>query len=282
LFGLTHQDFSSYKQSTILRQIERRMKLNFQKDLNQYVLYLQENPEEIQLLFSELLIGVTRFFRDPEAILALEKLAILPLIQKDPESEIPIRVWVPACSTGEEAYSIAITFQEQLEALGVRRKVQIYATDIDPQAINHARAGVYRASIQSDLSEERLQRFFTQNGSMYQVKKSIRDMVVFAVQNLIMDPPFSRLDLISCRNLLIYLEPETQGRVFPLFHYALTPGGFLFLGNAETVGGFGDFFSTLDRRNKIYRKKETAQPRIGEVKFRVPPGGHTSPEPPID
>lgn len=279
LYGVTHQDFSSYKKSTILRQIERRMKLNFLNNLNQYAIFLQEKPEELQLLFSDLLIGVTRFFRDPEAFQSLSKQAILPTIHKDPESEIPIRVWVPACSTGEEAYSIAITFQEQLEALGSRRKVQIYATDIDPQAINHARSGVYRTPIQSDLSEERLQRFFTRDGSLIQVKKSIRDLVVFAVQNLIMDPPFSRLDLISCRNLLIYLEPETQRRIFPLFHYALNPDGFLFLGNAETTGGFGDFFSTLDRRNKIYRKKESAQAGIGEVKFRVPPGNHVAPSP---
>jgi two-component system, chemotaxis family, CheB/CheR fusion protein len=277
LYGLTRQDFSFYKQSTILRQIERRMKVNFLNNLNQYVHYLQEKPEELQLLFSDLLIGVTRFFRDPEAFQHLSKQAILPIIHKDPESEIPIRVWVPACSTGEEAYSIAIVFQEQLEDLRCHRKVQIYATDIDPQAINQARAGIYRSQIQSDLTEERLQRFFTLNGSMVQVKKSIRDMVVFAEQNLIMDPPFSRLDLISCRNLLIYLEPETQRRIFPLFHYALNPDGFLFLGNAETTGGFGDFFRTLDRRNKIYRKKETAQAGIGEVKFRVPPGKHAPP-----
>lgn len=277
LYGLTRQDFSFYKQSTILRQIERRMKVNFLNNLNQYVLYLQEKPEELQLLFSDLLIGVTRFFRDPEAFESLSKRAILPIINKNPGNEIPIRVWVPACSTGEEAYSIAISFQEQLEAMGVRRKVQIYATDIDPQAINQARAGVYRSQIQFDLSEERLQRFFTLDGSMYQVKKSIRDMVVFAVQNLIMDPPFSRLDLISCRNLLIYLEPETQRRIFPLFHYALNLDGFLFLGNSETVGGFGDFFRTLDRQHKIYCKKETAQAVIGEVKFRVPPGNHTVP-----
>lgn len=271
LFGLTHQDFSSYKQSTILRQIERRMKLNFLNDLNQYVLYLQEKPDEIQFLFNDLLIGVTRFFRDPEAFQALVKKAILPIIQNDSDNEVPIRVWVPACSTGEEAFSLAIAFQEQIEATGARRKVQIYATDINPQAIHQARAGAYRSSIHSDLSEARLERFFTLDGSLYHVKTSIRDMVVFAVQNLIMDPPFSRLDLISCRNLFIYLEPETQRRIFPLFHYALNPGGFLFLGNAETVGGFGESFSTLDRRNKIYRKKEGAQPRIGEVKFRVPP-----------
>lgn len=270
LYGLTRQDFSTYKQSTIVRQIERRMKVNFLRDLEQYALYLQEKPEEVQLLFNDLLIGVTRFFRDPEAFQALVKLSICPIIRKDPDKELPIRVWVPACSTGEEAYSIAIAFQEQLEALNVRRKVQIYATDIDPQAINRARAGVYRSSIQSDLSDERLQRCFTLEGSLYQVKKSIRDMVVFAVQNLIMDPPFSRMDLISCRNLLIYLEPETQRRIFPLFHYALSQGGFLFLGNAETVGEFGDFFAALDRRNKIYCKKETNQRWFGNAEFRAP------------
>ena len=178
LYSLSHQDFSSYKQSTILRQIERRMKVNHLRNLNQYVLYLQEKPEEVQILFSELLIGVTRFFRDPDAFQSLEKLAILPIIQKDPGSEIPIRVWVPACSTGEEAYSIAIAFQDQLEALCIRRKVQIYATDFDPLAINQARAGIYRSSIKSDLSAERLQRYFTFDGKLYQVKKNIRDMVV--------------------------------------------------------------------------------------------------------
>lgn len=277
LYGLTRQDFSSYKQSTVIRQIERRMKLNFFNNLNEYVDYLKEKPEELQLLFSNLLIGVTRFFRDPDAFQSLIKQVVIPIIQKDPESEIPIRVWVPACSTGEEAYSVAIAFQEQLEAMKCHRTVQIYATDIDPQAVNQARAGVYRSQIQSDLTKERLQRFFTLDGNLVYVKKSIRDMVVFAVQNLIMDPPFSRLDLITCRNLLIYLEPETQKRIFPLFHYALNPHGYLFLGNAETTGNFVDYFKTLDRRNKIYQKKETAQAGIGDIKFRVFPGNHTVP-----
>ncbi len=258
LYGLTHQDFSTYKQTTILRQIKRRMKVNSLHDLSQYAEYLQETPAEVQLLFNDLLIGVTHFFRDAEAFEALIKFAVLPTIQHDPNNEIPIRVWVPACSTGEEAYSIAIAFQEQLDALNTRRKVQIYATDIDPQAIHQARAGIYRSTIQSDLSEDRLQRFFTLlESNKYQVKKDIRDMVVFAVHNLLMDPPFSRINLISCRNLLIYLEPDTQQKVFPLFHYALVSGGFLFLGTAETVGDFGDFFSTLDLRNKIFFKKET-------------------------
>jgi len=277
LYTRTRHEFSFYKQSTILRQMERRIKLNFLNNLEQYFKYLQENPDETQLLFSDLLIGVTSFFRDPEAFQAVVKHAIIPLAQNNPEGEIPIRVWVPACSTGEEAFSIAIAFHEQLEAFGVRRKVQIYATDIDPQAINQARNGAYRSPIHSDLSEERLQRYFTVDGSIYQVKKNIRDMVVFAVQNLMMDPPFSRMDLISCRNLLIYLEPETQRKIFPLFHYALNPGGFLFLGNAETVGGSGDFFNTIDRRNKIYRKKENARRRMAEFEFRIPLGNQTTP-----
>jgi two-component system, chemotaxis family, CheB/CheR fusion protein len=269
LYTLSRQDFLFYKQSTMLRQIERRMKVNFFSSFEQYARFLEESPQEVQLLFDDLLIGVTSFFRDAEAWQALTEKAIAKIIQRDPENEIPIRVWVPACSTGEEAYSMAILFQEQLEALGSRRKVQIYATDINPHAIEHARAGAYRSSIKADLSEEHLARFFMMEGSSIQVKKNIRDMVVFAVQNLIMDPPFSRMDLISCRNLLIYLEPETQRKVLPLFHYALIKEGFLFLGNAETVSGFGDFFSTIDRRNKIYRKKETSQRPTAEVKFNL-------------
>lgn len=273
LYTLSRQDFLFYKQSTMLRQIERRMKVNFFDSFEKYARFLEESPEEVQLLFDDLLIGVTSFFRDPEAWQVLSEKAIVEIIQQDPENEIPIRVWVPACSTGEEAYSMAILFQEQLEALGSRRKVQIYATDINPHAIEHARAGAYRSSIKADLSEEHLARFFVMEGSSIQVKKDIRDRVVFAVQNLIMDPPFSRMDLISCRNLLIYLEPETQRKVLPLFHYALQKDGFLFLGNAETVSGFSDFFSMIDRRNKIYRKKESSKRPPAEVKFNLPAVG---------
>ena len=265
----TGHDFSQYKQNTITRRIERRMAVHQIERLDGYVRYLQQTPAEVEALFRDLLIGVTNFFRDPEAFAALEAQVIPQLFARKPSGGL-IRVWVPGCSTGEEAYSISILLQERMETLKQSFKVQVFATDIDLQAIEQARAGVYPASIAADISPERLARFFAQepDGGDYRIHKGIRDLQVFSEQDVIKDPPFSKLDLISCRNLLIYMGGELQEKLIPLFHYALTPGGFLFLGTSETVGESVDLFATLDRKSRLYQRKENVpgahHPGMGE------------------
>jgi two-component system CheB/CheR fusion protein len=266
----TGHDFSYYKQNTIRRRIERRMAVNQIGKLDNYVRYLQQNPLEVETLFRELLIGVTNFFRDPEAFAVLAE-TVIPRLFEDRPLDHPLRIWVPGCSTGEEAYSIAMLVQEHMDALKQALKVQIFATDIDGDAIEKARAGVYPDGIVADVSPERLGRFFSQEDNAYHVKKTIRDMVVFAEQNVIEDPPFSKMDLISCRNLLIYMGPELQKRVLPLFHYSLKQGGVLFLGNSETVGEFVDLFSTLDRKWKLYQRKGVAAAHRPALDFPTPP-----------
>ncbi len=253
----TGHNFSLYKPSTILRRIQRRMAVHQIDTMAAYVHYLQQTSAEGEALFRDLLIGVTQFFRDPEAFKVVENQAIPKLFAGKPSSAV-IRVWSPGCSTGEEAYSLAILLAERQEAMKQSFKVQLFATDIDSQAIAAARLGLYPASIAADVSKERLTRFFTveSNGTAYRIHKGIRDMVVFSEQSITRDPPFSKLDLISCRNLLIYLGSDLQKKLIPLFHYALVPGGFLFLGTSETVGEFGDLFSTLDRKAKLYQPKE--------------------------
>jgi two-component system CheB/CheR fusion protein len=258
----TGHDFSYYKQNTIRRRIERRMAVNQIERLGDYVKYLRQNPLEVETLFRELLIGVTSFFRDPEAFETLQTQVLPDLFEKSPDQAV--RIWVPGCSTGEEAYSIAMLIREQMDAIKRDFRIQIFATDIDSDAIEKARAGVYPDGIVADVSPERLGRFFSQDqdGNTYQIKKSIRDMVVFAEQNVIEDPPFSKMDLISCRNLLIYMQPELQKKVLLLFHYALKQDGILFLGNSETVGEFVELFATLDRKWKVYQRKGVeASPR---------------------
>ncbi len=253
----TGHDFSLYKSSTINRRIERRMAVHQIGAMGEYVRYLQQNPDEVVALFRDLLIGVTNFFRDPEAFRALEE-QVIPKLFADKPAGALIRVWVPGCSTGEEAYSIAILLQERLETLKQGFRAQVFATDIDGQAIVTARAGVYPASVATDISPDRLTRFFTaeSEGSNYRINKGIRDMLVFSEQNVIKDPPFSKLDLISCRNLLIYMSSDLQKKLVPLFHYALNPDGFLFLGTSETVAEFVELFATLDRKAKLYQRKE--------------------------
>jgi two-component system CheB/CheR fusion protein len=253
----TGHDFSKYKQSTINRRVERRMAVHQIERLGEYVRHLQNSPPEVEALFRDLLIGVTNFFRDPATFAALEE-QVIPRLFSDKDAGAAIRVWVPGCSTGEEAYSIAILLQEQIELLKQSFKVQVFATDIDSRAIGQARTGLYPASIAADISPERLARFFVQeaDGTSYRVHKSLRDMLVFSEQDVIKDPPFSKLDLISCRNLLIYMGGDLQKKLMPLFHYALNPGGVLFLGTSETVGEFADLFSTLDRKAKLYQRKE--------------------------
>ncbi len=251
------QDFSQYKANTIARRIERRMAVQQINILGDYVRFLQQTPTEVEALFHDLLIGVTSFFRDPEAFAVIES-EVVPLIFAHKPAGATIRIWVPGCSTGEEAYSIAILLQEKMEALKQNFKVQLFATDIDSRAIDHARTGVYPASIAADISPERLSRFFSQSsdGTVYYIQKNIRDMLIFSEQNLIQDPPFSKLDMISCRNVLIYMNATLQKKLIPLFHYALVPGGLLFLGNSESVGEFVSLFTTVDRKWKVYRRKE--------------------------
>ena len=253
----TGHDFSQYKQNTVNRRVERRMAVHQIAQLGDYIRFLQQTPAEVEALFRDLLIGVTSFFRDREAFAALQE-RVIPRLFVGKACGASIRVWVPGCSTGEEAYSLAMLLQEQMQALKQRFKLQLFATDLDRQAIEQARAGVYPASIAADVSPERLTRFFSQgpDGGAYRVQKSLRDILVFSEHDVIKDPPFSRLDLISCRNLLIYMGGDLQKKLIPLFHYALNPGGSLFLGTSETVGEFADLFAPLDRKAKLYQRKE--------------------------
>ncbi len=266
----TGNDFSLYKKNTVRRRIERRMNVHQINNINQYVRYLQENSHEIDLLFKELLIGVTSFFREPDAFAALKDNVISQLL-KTKKGGDPIRVWVVGCSTGEEAYSIAIVLKECLDDLKPRgnynSKIQIYATDIDKDAIDLARQGIYPSNIAADVSPERLQRFFTKEDDHYRIRKDIRDMIIFAPQNILTDPPFTKLDLLSCRNLLIYLNAEAQKKLLPLFHYSLNPGGFLFLGSSESIGGNTDLFSPLDNKWKVFTRRETPIARNVLVEF---------------
>jgi two-component system CheB/CheR fusion protein len=252
----TGHDFSQYKENTIVRRIERRMALHQIEHPDAYLRYLRKTPVEAEALFRDLLIGVTNFFRDPEAFGALQALVIPHLFTGKPTGGA-VRVWVCGCSTGEEAYSIAILIQEHLETLKQTFKVQIFATDVDKQAIAQARAGIFPASIAADLSPERLAHFFSHepNGEVFRIQKVIRDLIVFSDQDVIRDPPFSKLDLISCRNLLIYMNGELQKKLIPLFHYALNPEGVLFLGSSETVGEYAAPFDVMDRKWKIYQRK---------------------------
>lgn len=258
----TGNDFSFYKKSVLQRRVERRMSLHQIDDLAGYLRYLRDNVQEQDLLFRELLIGVTRFFRDPEAWEQLEKL-VVPAILADRAEERPVRVWCVGCSTGEEAYSLAIVFREAIARLAPAKRitVRIFATDLDPDAVDHARRALYPAGITADVSEARLRRYFVRDDAGgYRVGREVRDMVTIAAHNLLADPPFTRLDLITCRNLLIYLEPEAQKQVFPLFHYCLEPNGGLFLGSAETIGTQSSLFATLDGRWRLFGKR-TASPR---------------------
>lgn len=254
----TGHDFSQYKQSTIYRRIERRMAVHQIESMGGYVKFLQHDPSEVEGLFRDLLIGVTSFFRDKEAFKALEKKVIPKLFTKGHADKTVIRVWSVGCSTGEEAYSLAILLAEHRDSLKKNVDIQIFATDIDCQAIAAARAGLYPASIAPDIDKERLARFFVAepDGSTFCIHKKIRDMMIFSEQDVIKDPPFSRLDLICCRNLLIYMGGELQKRIIPLFHYSLNPGGFLFLGTSETVGDFNDLFAPLDRKLKLFERKD--------------------------
>ncbi len=272
----TGNDFTAYKTSTIQRRIERRMNVHRIQAPNAYARYLKENQHEASLLFRELLITVTRFFRDGGAFEALAE-RLTELLHTREEGH-PVRVWVPGCATGEEAYSVAITLDECMNRLERAVEVQIFATDLDPRAIDTARAGVYPSGIAADVSAERLKHYFTHDHDTYRVNKNIREMCIFAPQNVLSDPPFTRLDLIVCRNLLIYFASDQQKELLPTFFYALRPGGLLFLGTSETVGLHDGLFELVDRKWKIYRRREgeaNIRARLPQAPVRRPPDAET-------
>ncbi|MGA7143786.1 MAG: chemotaxis protein CheB [Desulfobacterales bacterium] len=251
----TGHDLSHYKQTTIRRRIERRMAIHQVNKIADYVKYLQQTRPEVEILFKDMLIGVTNFFRDPEAFKILKE-QVLPGLLKNKDPDALIRIWIVGCSTGEEAYSMAILFSEVMSIVKQHFNIQIFASDIDVQAIDYARLGIYPDSISADVSQERLKKYFIKEENSFKVRKRIRDMVIFAVHNIIKDPPFSKIDVVSCRNLLIYMDSALQKKILPLFHYALNQGGILFLGTSESIGEFTDLFHPLDRKWKIFQRKD--------------------------
>ncbi len=262
-------DLTYYKPSAIERRVERRMALHKIEQLEDYYKLLESNAEELRHLYKDVLIGVTSFFRDPEAYEAL-KTKVFPSIIEHKQPGSQIRVWITACSTGEEAYSIAISLLEFLGHRAQEFRIQVFGTDIDEASIQHARRGIYPPNIALDVSPERLQRFFTKSENGYHISRNIRDMVVLSVQNVTRDAPFSHLDLVSCRNLLIYLQPIMQKKVLRVMHYALNPNGFMMLGSSETVGDASDLFRLVDRKNRLYAKKNVATPAAIELGVGIP------------
>jgi two-component system CheB/CheR fusion protein len=272
-------DFSHYKASTVTRRIERRLALNRSLDIDMYVEQLRSDPRELSSLYEDLLIGVTRFFRDDAAFEVLEHRIIPELVERtNPEDQI--RVWVPGCATGQEAYSIAMLFYERLQARRRPINLKVLATDVHKSSIDHASTGLYSAEQVDGISSERLERFFTLKPEGYQISQTLRESIVFAPHNLIRDAPFTKMDLITCRNMLIYLQPHAQKTVLTLFHFSLKPGGFLFLGSSESPGGLIDEFDTIDEHAKIYRKRrdiglprdlKLPLPRIGTAPRHAPP-----------
>ena len=250
-------DFTHYKPNTIQRRIHRRMAVHRLHKLGQYAQYLKKHPRELETLYEDLLISVTSFFRDPDAFKILKK-KVLPKIINSLRGNDAIRIWVPGCATGEEVYSLAILLLEYLgdEAGGV--PIQFFATDISDRALAKARSGIFTESIAGDVTPAQLRRYFVKVAGGYQISKTVRELCIFAKQNVAKDPPFSNLDLISCRNVLIYLNPVLQKRVLPVFHYALKPKGYLLLGGSETISGFEQFFGALDRKQRIYTKRAMA------------------------
>jgi two-component system CheB/CheR fusion protein len=278
-------DFTHYKRSTIQRRIQRQMALHNLQSFDDYVHYLNNDPVALQALYQDLLIRVTNFFRDPEVYEAL-KTHVFPEIMRDRHPEAPVRIWVPGCATGEEVYSLAIALMEYLGDKAACTPIKILATDISEPALERARTGTYIENIEMDVSPNRLRRFFMKTGGHYQISKTIRDFCVFSRHDVTRDPPFSRLDLISCRNLLIYLDLTLQRRVVPLFHYALVPGGFLVLGKSEGISTFTDLFIPVEDSARIYRRKTTSARgpldfggydvrqvgEVGRIKLREQPG----------
>jgi two-component system CheB/CheR fusion protein len=258
LLNRTGHDFKQYKRATVLRRIERRMQVRAVHTLPDYCKLLEADPRECHALLDDMLIGVTNFFRDREAFEAVER-EIIPELFKDKTPTDEVRVWVAACSTGEEAYSLAMLLDDQAAEMAHPPPFQVFASDIDNDAIAQARTGTYPASIITDIAPPRLRRHFTKDDDRYTIRKSIRDRILFASHNVLRDPPFSRLDMVSCRNLLIYLNREVQARVLEMFHFALKPGGYLFLGGSESAEAVADFFIPIDKKNRIYRARPTSR-----------------------
>jgi two-component system CheB/CheR fusion protein len=256
----TGNDFSLYKKNTIYRRIERRMSIHKIDKIPSYVRFLQENPKEVDILFKELLIGVTTFFRDPAVWEKLEETIIPSMIANQQEGSI-LRAWVPGCSTGEEAYSLAIVFKEALEKMNPHGGIslQIFATDLDHEAIETARKGLFSANIAAEVSKKRLTRFFIPTDDGYRVNTEIREMVIFAKHNIILHPPFTKIDILTCRNLLIYIDSELQKKLLGLFYYSINPEGYMVLGSAETLGSQSHFFTSVDSKLKIYKRSVTNQ-----------------------
>lgn len=276
----TGHDFSHYKPTTVQRRVQRRMAVHQIDTLEAYGAYLVQSPDEVQALFRDMLIGVTQFFRDAEAFRVFED-AVVPALLARRTAGQALRIWVPGCSSGEEAFSIAMVLLEHLDVPATPQVLQVFATDIDSRAITVARTSVYPASSIADLPAERLARHFTPeaDGNAYRIRKDLRDLLIFSEHDLTRDPPFSKLDLISCRNLLIYLDATLQKRIIPLFHYALKPGGFLVLGTSESIGEFDHLFSALDRRAKVFRRLDDFpnKPRSALGPMFPPAAAHTPP-----
>ncbi|MGO9544200.1 MAG: CheR family methyltransferase, partial [Rhodomicrobium sp.] len=290
LLSRTGHDFLRYKRSTIYRRLARRMQICRVESPSEYFNLIKRKPEELQNLFHDLLISVTTFFRDPAAFEALAQ-KVVPKLYDIGESEGPLRVWVPGCASGEEAYSIAMLFADEAARRGIRRELQIFASDLDSHALAIAREGYYPLAIESDVGEERLRKYFTKASDQYVIRREIRDLIVFATHSLLKDPPFSRLHLVSCRNLLIYLEKDLQQHVIATFNCALKPGGYLFLGTSESAEYSPGIFSAVDREAKIYQAigrplgtKEFRHlpitPRAGEIPLLTPPAPGATASPP--
>jgi two-component system CheB/CheR fusion protein len=258
-------DFSSYKHATLLRRIQRRMALHRMEKLSHYAKFLRDNTQEIEALFDDLLINVTHFFRDERLFRELKRRFLPALLKSKGKDQKTLRVWVPGCATGEEVYSLAICLLETLGQRASNMNIQIFGTDLSESTIEHARVGIYSSAIEKDVSPLRLRRFFAKRDDTYQINRNVRDLCTFARQNITADPPFSRLDLISCRNVLIYLSPQLHRRCIPQFHYALNPGGYLILGPAESIGFYDKLFEPLDRRNRIYAKRNVPTPRLVDL-----------------
>jgi two-component system CheB/CheR fusion protein len=269
-------DFAHYKQTTIRRRILRRMALRNLQDPAEYLGLLRADDPEVQNLYQDFLIRVTQFFRDPEAFEALKE-KVFPAVAEGRSPGSAIRIWVAGCATGEEVYSLAISLLEYLDARREALAVKILATDLNEAALEKARAGVYLDNIEIDVSPTRLRRFFTRSEGHYQISKSVREMCIFSRHNMSNDPPFSRVDLVSCRNVLIYMDAALQKRVFPILHYALNPGGFLFLGSSENVSTYSDLFEPLDARHRIFVRRPSVAPV--PIDFHAPftAGGHALP-----
>lgn len=265
----TGVDFTFYKPNTIVRRIERRISVNQVEDIDEYLNLLMQIPNEIDILYKELLIGVTKFFRDSEVFDNLKKRVIPKIMSRKRQNDI-IRIWVVGCSTGEEAYSLAILFQEYMLKVGKNYDIKIFATDLDREAIEYASLGVYPESIAADISDDRLKGCFKKNGNSYKVSDKIRQMVIFATHNIIKDPPFSKMDMISCRNLLIYLQPIMQKKVLSAFSFSINQSGYLVLGTSESVGEMTSYFSSYDNKNKLFYSNELKKPPVID-EFYTPP-----------